>query len=76
MKASDKKRTRQEQFEDRLRNLEELAALTFDMANKTRHIMTRLDNYAPAFEEYTKAMDKTIDEIDVDLTQDKDSEID
>jgi len=50
-----------------------MALMTFDMANRTRHIMTRIEGYAGAYEKYKADSDegKEVKELNVDLTNEK-----
>jgi hypothetical protein len=46
--------------------------ITFEMANKTRHIMTRLEGYQEAYDKYQEDADKVREpqELNIDLTED------
>lgn len=67
---SEKKKSRMDRLSERVEDLEQATALTFDMANKMRHIMTRLNNYEEAYEKYQKDIDNVAFEMNIDATKD------
>ena len=66
------KSSRVDELYSRLESLERLAMITFEMANKTRHIMTRLEGYQEAYDKYQEDADKVREpqELNIDLTED------
>lgn len=66
------KSSRVDELYSRLESLERLAMITFEMANKTRHIMTRLDSYQEAYDKYQVDADAVREpqELNIDLTED------
>lgn len=66
------KSSRVDELYSRLESLERLAMITFEMANKTRHIMTRLEGYQEAYDKYQVDADKVREpqELNIDLTED------
>jgi len=66
------KSSRVDELYSRLESLERLAMITFEMANKTRHIMTRLEGYQEAYGKYQEDADKVREpqELNIDLTED------
>ena len=65
------KSSRVDELYSRLESLERLAMITFEMANKTRHIMTRIDGYQAAYDKYQIDADAVREpkEMNIDLTQ-------
>ena len=66
------KSSRVDELYSRLESLERLAMITFEMANKTRHIMTRLEGYQGAYDKYQVDADvvREPQELNIDLTED------
>jgi hypothetical protein len=54
---SEKKKSRMDSLATRVEHLESALATTFDMANKMRHIMTRIEGYSDAYDKYLKDID-------------------
>lgn len=52
----------------RVDDLEQALALTYEMANKTRHIMTRIDGYSDAYDRYNKDIDNVSMQIDINAS--------
>lgn len=65
------KQSRVDELYSRVEALEQMALMTFDMANKTRHIMTRIDNYREAYDKYLADKDKVMETKEIDLTDEK-----
>ena len=65
------KQSRVDELYSRVEALEQMALMTFDMANKTRHIMTRIDNYQEAYDKYLADKDKLMETKEIDLTDEK-----
>ena len=65
------KQSRVNELYSRVEALEQMALMTFDMANKTRHIMTRIDNYQEAYDKYLADKDKVMETKEIDLTDEK-----
>ena len=65
------KQSRVDELYSRVEALEQMALMTFDMANKTRHIMTRIDNYQEAYDKYLTDKDKVMETKEIDLTDEK-----
>ena len=65
------KQSRVDELYSRVEALEQMALMTFDMANKTRHIMTRIENYQEAYEKYLADKDKVMETKEIDLTDEK-----
>ena len=65
------KQSRVDELYSRVEALEQMALMTFDMANKTRHIMTRIDNYHEAYDKYLADKDKVMETKEIDLTDEK-----
>lgn len=67
--AKSSKESRVDELYSRIEALEQMALMTFDMANRTRHIMTRIEGYAGAYEKYKADSDegKEVKELNVDL---------
>ena len=49
----------------RVDDLEQALAVVYEMANKTRHIMTRIEGYSDAYDRYNKDIDNVAMELDV-----------
>lgn len=66
------KSSRVDELYSRLESLERLAMITFEMSNKTRHIMTRLEGYQEAYDKYQVDADAVREpqELNIDLTED------
>lgn len=58
-------------LQTRIDALEQVTSMTFDMANKMRHIMTRLDNYEAAYDKYLADVDavRKADEINIEVDE-------
>ena len=58
-------------LQTRIDALEQVTSMTFDMANKMRHIMTRLDNYEVAYDKYLADVDavRNADEINIEVDE-------
>ena len=65
------KQSRVDELYSRVEALEQMALMTFDMANKTRHIMTRIENYQEAYDKYLADKDKIMETKEIDLTDEK-----
>lgn len=65
------KQSRVDELYSRVDALEQMALMTFDMANKTRHIMTRIENYQEAYDKYLADKDKVMETKEIDLTDEK-----
>lgn len=65
------KQSRVDELYSRVEALEQMALMTFDMANKTRHIMTRIENYQEAYDKYLADKDKVMETKEIDLTDEK-----
>ena len=65
------KQSRVDELYSRVEALEQMALMTFDMANKTRHIMTRIENYQEAYDKYLADKDKVMETNEIDLTDEK-----
>jgi hypothetical protein len=55
----------------RVDDLEQALALTYEMANKTRHIMTRIEGYSDAYDRYNKDVDNVAMELDIKASRDE-----
>ena len=51
--------------------LEQMALMTFDMANRTRHIMTRIEGYQGAYDKYRADSEEVKETKQIDLTDEK-----
>lgn len=58
-------------LQTRIDALEQVTSMTFDMANKMRHIMTRLDNYEAALDKYLADVDavRKAEEINIEVDE-------
>lgn len=65
------KKSRVDELYSRVEALEQMTLMTFDMANKTRHIMTRIENYQEAYDKYLADKDKVMETKEIDLTDEK-----
>lgn len=71
--AKRSKESRVDELYSRIEALEQMALMTFDMANRTRHIMTRIEGYSEAYDKYKADSDegKEVKELNVDLTNEE-----
>lgn len=65
---SEKKKSRMDKLAQRVDDLEQALALTYEMANKTRHIMTRIDGYSDAYDRYNKDVDNVAMQLDINAS--------
>jgi len=65
------KQSRVDELYSRVEALEQMALMTFDMANKTRHIMTRIENYQEAYDKYLADAEKVKETKQIDLTDEE-----
>lgn len=68
---SEKKKSRMDKLSQRVDDLEQALALTYEMANKTRHIMTRIEGYSDAYDRYNKDVDNVAMELDIKASRDE-----
>jgi hypothetical protein len=68
---SEKKKSRMDKLAQRVDDLEQALALTYEMANKTRHIMTRIEGYSDAYDRYNKDVDNVAMELDIKASRDE-----
>ena len=68
---SEKKKSRMDRLAERVDHLEEALAVTFEMANKMRHIMTRLENYQEAYDKYLSDVDNVAMEVNIKANKDE-----
>lgn len=73
--AKSGKESRVDELYSRIEALEQMALMTFDMANKTRHIMTRIEGYENAHDKYQADSDalKKPQELNIEIENAEDN---
>ena len=66
--STTKRQSKMDSLMKRVDDLEQALALTYEMANKTRHIMTRIDGYSDAYDRYNKDIDNVSMQIDINAS--------
>ena len=65
------KQSRVDELYSRMEALEQMALMSFDMANRTRHIMTRIEGYQGAYDKYRADSEEVKETKQIDLTDEK-----
>ena len=68
MSTTTKRQSKMDSLMKRVDDLEQALALTYEMANKTRHIMTRIEGYSDAYDRYNKDIDNVSMQIDINAS--------
>lgn len=68
------KQSRVDELYSRVEMIEQVMATTFDMANKMRHIMTRLDGYSDAYDKYLADIDSVKETKEINIIIDSKNE--
>lgn len=68
------KQSRVDELYSRVEMIEQVMATTFDMANKMRHIMTRLDGYSDAYDKYLADVDSVKETKEINIIIDSKNE--
>lgn len=68
------KQSRVDELYSRVEMIEQVMSTTFDMANKMRHIMTRLDGYTEAYDKYLADLDSVKAAKEINIVINKENE--